>query len=64
MITSKDTDSVIKKTPKKQKSKTRQLPRKILLINEELIFILLKLFQEIEKGEKLPNPSYEASKTR
>jgi len=62
-ITSSETESVIKKTPQKQKSRSRQLHRLILpTFKEELIPILLKLFQKIQEG-KHPNSFYEANIT-
>ena len=45
LITSKETETVIKKFPKKQKSRTIK----------DLIPILLKLFQKIEEEGTLPN---------
>ena len=51
-----------KKTPKKQKPRTRWLQRRILSnIIDKLIPILLKLSQKIAEIGKLPNSFYEAT---
>ena len=63
-ITSKRIESVIKKTPNKQNSRTRcSFAGKINQTFKELIPILPKPFQKIEKKRNLPNSSYEASIT-
>ena len=49
-----------KKSPKKQKLRTRWLHRRILPFREKL---LLKLFQKIVKEQTLPNSFYEATIT-
>ena len=63
-ITSIETEAVKKKSPKKQKPRTRWLHRRILSnIREELMLILLKLFQKIAEKGTLPNSFYEATIT-
>ena len=63
-ITSTEIEAVIKKTPQKQKPRTRWLHRRILSkIREEPISILLKLFQKIAEEGTLPNSFYKATLT-
>ena len=53
-----------KKSPKKQKPRTKWLHRRILSnIREELMPILLKFFQRISEKRLLPNSFYEATIT-
>ena len=60
-IASKEIEAVTKNLPKKQEPKTRWLPREFYqTFKEELIPILLKLFQKIEMDRKLLNSSFEA----
>ena len=55
-ITSTEIEAGIKKSPKKQKPKTRWLHRRTLSnIRVELMPILLKLFQKIAEEGTLPN---------
>ena len=59
-----DIEAVIKKSLKKQKPRTRWLHRRILSnIRQELMPILLKLFQKIVEEGTLPNSFYEATIT-
>ena len=61
LITRSEIESVISKTPCKQKSRTRWLHWGMLPnIKGELIPILLKLFQKIEEEGTLPKSFYEA----
>ena len=62
-ITSTEIEAVTKKSPQKQKPRTRWLHRRILSFREELMSIPLKLFQKIAKGGTLPNSFYEATVT-
>jgi len=55
-ITSTEIEAVIKNLPKKQKPRSRWLHRRILSCREDLMPILLKLFQKIAEEETLPNP--------
>ena len=60
-ITSTEIEAVIKKSPKKQKPRTRWLHERVLSnIREEIMPILLKLFQKIPEEGTLPNPFYAA----
>ena len=64
LITSKETELVIKNLPKKRESRARWLSRGFYqTFKEELTPILLKLFQKIEMEGKLLNSFYEASIT-
>ena len=62
-ITSTEIEAVIKKSPPKQKPRTRQLHRRILSFREELMPILLKLFQKIAEEGTLLNSFYKANIT-
>ena len=63
-ITSTEIEALIKNLPKKQKPRTRWLHRRILSnIREELMPILLKLFQKITEEGILPNSFYETTIT-
>ena len=61
-VTSTEVEVVIKKSPQKQKPRTRWFHSRILSVTrEELIPILLKLFQKIAEEGTLPNSFYEAT---
>ena len=60
-ITSTEIEAVIKNLPKKQKPKTKWLHRVYQTFKEELMPILLKLFQKIAKEGTLPNSFYKAT---
>ena len=62
-ITITDIETVIKNLPKKQKPKTKWLHRVYQTFKEELMPILLKLFQKIAEEGTLPNSFYEATIT-
>ena len=64
LITSKEIESVIKKTPNKEIPRPHGFIGKFYqTCKEELISILLNLFQKSENEGKLPNSFYEASIT-
>ena len=62
-ITSTEIEALIKKNlPKKQKPRTRWLHRRIYqTFREELMPILLKLFQKIAEERTFPNSFYDAT---
>ena len=62
-ITSTEIEAVIKKSPKEQKPRTRWLHRILSNVREELMPILLKLFQKISEEGTLPKSFYEATIT-
>ena len=62
-ITSTEIEAVIKKSPKKQKPRTRYFHKRILSFRKELMPILLKLFQNIAEEGTLPHSFYEATIT-
>ena len=62
-ITSTEIEAVIKNLPKKQKPRTRWLHRRILSFRQELMPVLLKLFQKTAEEGTLPNSFYEATIT-
>ena len=59
-VTSKEIETVIKNFPKNKNPGPDSLPSKF---KEDLIPILLKLFQKIEEAGKLPNSFYEVNVT-
>ena len=62
--TSTQIETVIKNLPKKKKPRNRWIHRQILSnIREELIPILLKLFQNVAEEGTLPSSFYEATIT-
>ena len=62
-VISNGIEAVIKNLPKKQIPRTRWLHRRIILLREELVPILLKLFQKIAEEGTLPNLFYKATIT-
>ena len=61
-ITSKEIESVIKNLPKNKIPGRDAFPGEVYqTFKEELLLILLKLFQKIEMEGKLPDSFYEAS---
>ena len=63
-MTSTEIEALIKNLPKKQKPRSRRLHRRILsTYREELMSILLKLFQKIAVEGILPNSFYKTTIT-
>ena len=62
-ITNTKIETMIKNLPKKQKSRTRWLHSGLLSVREELMSILLKVFQKTAEEGKLSNSLHKATIT-